>query len=71
MAGSWAGDSLIRIKVSYRDKATGKLIAEPEFKRVAVGKGPAMGGGIAAGADDNLMLTLIVADICAYTKANR
>lgn len=68
MAGSWAGDSLISMKVCYRDKTTGDLVADPVFKRI----GEASGGGIySLGSGDNMMLSLIVADICAYTRANR
>ena len=65
--GAMAGSSAVLMKVTYRDKATGEVIAEPEF----YSRGDAWAGGYSVGATDNLMLDRIARDICNYTNSNR
>jgi len=65
--GSWAGSSAVLMKVTYRDKATGETIAEPEFYR----QSNAWEGQNSMGATDNLILENVSRDICTYTKSNR
>ena len=65
--GSWAGSSAVLMKVTYRDKATGETIAEPEFYR----RSNAWEGQSSMGATDNLMLDNVARDICTYTSSNR
>ena len=55
------------MKVTYRDKATGEVMAEPEFYR----RGDAWAGSGTYGATDNLMLDNVARDICNYTNSNR
>lgn len=62
--GAMAGSSAVLMKVTYRDKATGEVIAEPEFYQ----KGNAFGGGWSIGGTDNLMLENVARDICNYTN---
>jgi hypothetical protein len=64
--GALAGSSAILMKVTYRDKATGETIAEPEFYR----RSNAWEGQYSMGATDNLMLDNVTRDICTYTNSN-
>lgn len=65
--GAMAGSSAVLMKVTYRDKATGEVIADPEFYRMA----NAFEGGQSIGVTDNMMLSRIADDICSYTRLNR
>ena len=64
MVGAMAGSSAVVMKVRYRDAATGKVIAEPEFYQRA--KASTHGFGAA----DNLMLNFIAEAVVRYTTAN-
>ncbi len=65
--GPMAGSSAVLMKMTYKNKKTGEIIAEPEFYRSA----NAFGGGFSMGATDNMMLNSIAQDICNYTSNNR
>ncbi len=65
--GAMAGSSAVLMQVSFVDKETGAVLANPEFYRAA----SAMGGGWSIGGTDNMMLTTIVQDITTYTSSNR
>jgi hypothetical protein len=64
MVGAMAGSSAVRIKVAFRDAASGGLIAEPEFYRSANAFTSAYG------VQDNLMLNSIADAIVNYTMTN-
>jgi hypothetical protein len=67
--GSWGGNpkenSAVLMRVSFRDKSTGKVVAEGEFYR----RGGAT-GGYGLGTADNLMLDNIAREIAGYVKQN-
>jgi hypothetical protein len=65
-AGAWAGSSAVIMRVTYRDKASGEVIAHPEFYQRAA----AMGGAWSFGATDNNMLVRIAALVSDYTQKN-
>jgi len=65
-AGPFAGSSAVVMKVRYRDKSSGKLIAEPEFYQRAA----AMSGTMTVGGQDNAMLARIVTLVADYTTRN-
>ncbi|MBI4682722.1 MAG: hypothetical protein HY757_06440 [Nitrospirae bacterium] len=65
--GAMAGSSAVLMKVTFTDKATGEVIAEPEFYRDA----NAMGGAYSMGSTDNLMLELVAQDVANYSISNR
>lgn len=65
--GAMAGSSAVLMKVTYKDKATGVVVAEPEFYQQA----NAFAGGNSMGMSDNFMLDQIVMEICNYTSLNR
>lgn len=65
-AGAMAGSSQVLMKVRITDKATGAVIAEPEFYQ----KANAWGGAYSAGSTDNDMLGRITDMLAAYLGAN-
>lgn len=65
-AGAFVGDSAIVVKVAYRDKATGELVAEPEFYQHA----NALGGAYSFGGTDKAMLNRMGTLIAEYTQRN-
>jgi hypothetical protein len=65
-AGPMAGSSAVVMKVRYFDKATGKVIAEPEFYQRAA----AMSGAMTFGGQDNAMLARIATLVANYTSRN-
>lgn len=65
-AGALAGDSAIVVKVAYRDKATGELVAEPEFYQHA----NAFGAAYSFGGTDKAMLNRMGTLIAEYTQRN-
>ncbi len=65
--GAMAGSSAALMQVSFIDKGSGDVLADPEFYRSA----NAMGGGWSMGGTDNMMLTMIVQDITNYVVSNR
>ena len=65
--GSMAGSSAVLMKVTYRDVATGQVIADPEFYQSA----SAFAGSFSIGAADNRMLSAIASEIASYTGLNR
>jgi hypothetical protein len=65
--GAMAGDSEIFLRVFFRDKATGAVIADPQFYRGT----DAMRGAYTHGVDDNLMLSEIAHDVCVYAAGAR
>lgn len=64
--GPLAGSSAVLLKVKYFDKATGRIIAEPEFFQRAA----AMSGALTMGGQDNAMLARIVTLAADYTARN-
>ncbi len=66
IAGSLAGSSAVRMTVRMSDKATGELIAEPEFFQRAA----AMGGAYSFGGTDNAMLVRIGSVVEEYLRRN-
>jgi len=64
--GPLAGSSAVIMKVKYIDKASGKLIAEPEFFQRAA----AWSGAFTVGGQDNAMLARIVTLVADYTSRN-
>lgn len=64
--GALAGSSAVIMKVRYTDKATGDVIAEPQFFQRAA----AMSGAWTIGAQDNNMLKRIVGVMSNYTQRN-
>ena len=67
MVGAMAGSSAVLMQVSYRDSATGEVIADPEFYRV----GNAYSGGWSIGASDNKMLKDVAVDVVNYARFNQ
>ena len=65
--GAMAGSSAVLMQVDFVDKATGTVLANPQFYRSS----NAWAGSMAAGVTDNLMLSHIVLDITTYTAGNR
>jgi len=65
-AGPFAGSSGVLIKVRISDKATGALIAEPEFYQHAA----AMAGTWTFGATDKTMLERTASLVVDYLKSN-
>lgn len=61
-AGALAGNSAVLIKATFRDKATGEVVAEPEFYDDA----NAYQGAWSIGAADNMMLVRVAEDIAEY-----
>jgi hypothetical protein len=64
--GPLAGSSAVIMKVKYIDKASGKLIAEPEFFQRAA----AWSGAFTVGGQDNAMLARIATLVADYTSRN-
>lgn len=64
--GALAGSSAVIMKVRYTDKATGAVIADPQFYQRAA----AMSGAWTIGAQDNNMLKRIVNVATDYTQRN-
>lgn len=65
-AGPMAGSSAIVMIVKYTDKATGKLVAAPEFYQHTA----AMSGAFTYGGQDNAMLARIVTLVAEYNNRN-
>jgi hypothetical protein len=65
-AGALAGSSAVRMTVKLTDKASGNVIATPEFYQRAA----AYGGAYSFGATDNNMLDRIVVVMEEYLKRN-
>lgn len=65
-AGSLAGSSAVRMSVKLTDKATGEVVAEPEFYQRAA----AMGGAYSVGGTDNAMLVRITSVVNEYLRRN-
>jgi len=66
-AGAFAGSSRVLVKLRLLDKATGAVIAEPEFYQHA----KAMAGAWSFGAADNSMLIRTATMSLDYLKANQ
>ncbi len=66
LAGSLAGSSAVRLTVTLTDKASGQVIAEPEFFQRAA----AMGGAYSFGGTDNAMLVRISSVVDEYLRRN-
>jgi len=64
--GVLQGSSAVRLTVRLSDKASGDVIAEPEFFQRA----NAMGGAYTFGATDNLMLIRIASVVEEYLRRN-
>ena len=64
--GAMAGSSAVLMQVDYIDKASGNVLANPQFYRSANAWG---GGGM--GISDNMMLNEISQDVLNYTMYNR
>lgn len=64
--GPIAGSSAVIMKIRYIDKASGKLLAEPEFFQRAA----AWSGAFTVGGQDNAMLARIVTLVADYTNRN-
>ena len=64
--GPLAGSSAVIMKVRYIDKASGKLVSEPEFFQRAA----AWSGAFTVGGQDNAMLARIVTLVADYTNRN-
>jgi hypothetical protein len=64
--GPIAGSSAVIMKVKYIDKASGKLVADPEFFQRAA----AWSGAFTVGGQDNAMLARIVTLVADYTSGN-
>lgn len=64
--GSLAGSSAVRMTVTLTDKASGQVIAEPEFYQRAA----AMGGAYSFGGTDNAMLVRISSVVDEYLRRN-
>lgn len=65
-AGALAGSSAVIMTVRYTDKATGAVVAEPQFFQRAA----AMSGAWTIGVQDNNMLKRIVEIMAGYTQRN-
>ncbi len=66
IGGSLAGSSAVRMTVKFSDKASGDVIAEPEFFQRAA----AMGGAYSFGGTDNAMLVRIASVVEEYLRRN-
>lgn len=66
-AGAMAGSSVVVMETDFVDVVNDKLVAEPEFQRVA----GAYAGAWSIGAADNKMLEDIALDIVNYASFNR
>lgn len=66
LAGALAGSSAVRMTVRLSDKATGEVIAEPEFYQRAA----AYGGAYSFGGSDNAMLARITSVVDEYLRRN-
>lgn len=64
--GAAAGSSAVLMKVTFEEKETGRVIAEPSFYQRAA----AMGGAWSMGGHDNDMLRRIVSLFQQYLQAN-
>jgi hypothetical protein len=64
--GPIPGSSAVIMKVKYIDKASGRLISEPEFFQRAA----AWSGAFTVGGQDNAMLARIVTLVADYTSRN-
>jgi hypothetical protein len=64
--GPIPGSSAVIMKVKYSDKASGKLISEPEFFQRAA----AWSGAFTVGGQDNAMLGRVVTLVADYTNGN-
>jgi hypothetical protein len=64
--GPIPGSSAVIMKVRYIDKASGRLISEPEFFQRAA----AWSGAFTVGGQDNAMLARIVTLVADYTRRN-
>ena len=65
-AGPMAGSSAVVMKVKYTDKATGMIVADPEFYQHTA----AMSGAFTYGGQDNAMLARIVTLVANYNNRN-
>lgn len=65
--GAMAGSSAVLMQVTYRDSASGEVVADPEFYRAA----NAYSGGWSVGVTDNKMLEDIANDAVQYTRYNQ
>ncbi|MBB5209777.1 hypothetical protein [Chiayiivirga flava] len=65
-AGAMAGSSAVRLTVRLTDKASGAVVAEPEFYQRAA----AMGGAYSFGGSDNAMLERIASVLVEYLQRN-
>lgn len=66
LAGAMAGSSAVRMTLRLTDKATGQVIAEPEFYQRAA----AYGGAYSFGGTDNGMLVRITTVVDEYLRRN-
>jgi hypothetical protein len=64
--GALSGSSAVRMTVKLTDKASGAVIAEPEFYQRAA----AQGGNFSLGVTDNLMLDRIAQVLAEYMQRN-
>ena len=62
-----AGDSVIVLRVTFKDARTGNVLAEPVFRRVS----NAFWGSWSNGAEDGEVEREIVADVMQYARDNR
>lgn len=67
MWGAMAGGSDIVMKVTYRDSASGEVIANPDFWK----GNNAWSGGSSWGKADNEIRDAVVAQIANYTRSNK
>jgi hypothetical protein len=65
--GAAPGSSHVRLRIEFKDKATGQAVASPEFYR----QSDAAGGAWTVGASDNVMLDHVVGDAIRYVERNR
>jgi hypothetical protein len=65
-AGAMAGSSAVVMRVTYKDAATGAVVAEPVFYQHA----HAMGGAWTFGGSDNAMLSRLAELVTTYTRNN-
>ena len=63
--GVLAGDSDVHLKVTFRDRQTGEVLAAPVFHATS----PALGARY--GIEDNKMLSMVAEEACKYVSANR
>jgi len=66
-AGAMAGSSAVLMKVKFIDKATGNVIAFPEF----YSKSSAVAGAYSFGGNDNAMLHRVASDVAEYISKYR